>query len=332
MTRTQRRTQRRTLPIIYTPLHKPHVPRIELSQDFVVDHPEVPERVEVMAGALRQAGHAESFVAPREFPFNSAAAVHDASLLTYLEQTTARLAQSAGDTLLETPYTISPDTPLAANTLAQAWLASCVVLTGAELLRGGESRVYALERPPGHHAGRYKYGGYCYINHAAVAAHALQSHGRVAVLDIDFHHGNGTQEIFYETDEVLYVSLHGHPAWAYPRFSGWPEETGTGAGENYTLNLALPMFTGNAAYLEAFAQALEKLAWYSPAYLILSCGFDTRAGDPVGAFSLTDECYQAVGEQLAALSVPILAVQEGGYDLEGLGKAVVALVDGLVPS
>ena len=152
------------------------------------------------------------------------------------------------------------------------------------------------------------------------------------MLDIDFHHGNGTQEIFYDTDEVLYVSLHGHPAWAYPRFSGWAEETGTGAGENYTLNLPLPMFTGNAAFLEAFSRALEKIAWFAPAYLVLSCGFDTRAGDPVGAFSLTDECYQDIGEQLSALAVPTLAVQEGGYDLEGLGKAVVALVDGLAQS
>ena len=326
------RTDRRTLPIIYTPLHQPHAPRIELSYNIVVDHPEVPERVEVMARALRQAGYADSFVEPREYPLAFAAKVHDESLIAFLEQTTLRLAGSDGDSVLETPYTISPDTPLAANTLEQAWLASCVVLTGADMLLSGVSCVYALERPPGHHAGRYKYGGYCYINHAAVAAQTLKAHGRVAVLDIDFHHGNGTQEIFYETDEVLYVSLHGHPAWAYPRFSGWPEETGSGAGENFNLNLPLPMFTENAAFLDAFSQALEKLAWYAPDYLILSSGFDTRAGDPVGAFSLTDECYQTVGEQLAALSVPILAVQEGGYDLEGLGKAVVALVDGLVPS
>lgn len=326
------RTAGRTLPIIYTPLHLPHAPRIELSHNFVVDHPEVPERVEVMAQALRQAGHADSFMEPRQFPFAAAAAVHDESLLTFLEQTTARLADSEDSSVLETPYTISPDTPLAANTLEKAWLASCVVLTGADLLREGAPCVYALERPPGHHAGRSKYGGYCYINHAAVAAHTLKDQGRIAVLDIDFHHGNGTQEIFYDTDEVLYVSLHGHPAWAYPRFSGWPEETGTGAGEDFNLNLPLPMFTQNDAFLAAFAEALEKIAWYAPAYLILSAGFDTRAADPVGAFSLTDECYQAIGEQLAALAVPILAVQEGGYDLEGLGKAVVALVDGLVQS
>ena len=324
------RTDRRTLPIIYTPLHQPHAPRIELSYNIVVDHPEVPERVEVMAKALRQAGYTDSFVEPRAYPLEFAATVHDESLIEFLEQTTLRLAGSDGDSVLETPYTISPDTPLTANTLEQAWLASCVVLTGADMLRSGVPCVYALERPPGHHAGRYKYGGYCYINHAAVAAHTLKSQGRVAVLDIDFHHGNGTQEIFYETDEVLYVSLHGHPAWAYPRFSGWPEETGAGAGADFNLNLPLPMFTDNQSYLEAFSQALGKIAWYSPDYLILSSGFDTRAGDPVGAFSLTDECYQAIGEQLAALTVPILAVQEGGYDLEGLGKAVVALVDGLV--
>lgn len=260
----------RTLPIVYTPLHQPHVPRIELSYDFAVDHPEVPERVEVMASALRQAGHADSFVEPRDYSFAAAAHVHDESLIGFLEETTARLAASDGGSVLETPYTISPDTPLAANTLQQAWLASCVVLTGADMLVGGHACVYALERPPGHHAGRYKYGGYCYLNHAAVAAHTLKAQGRVAVLDIDFHHGNGTQEIFYDTDEVLYVSLHGHPAWAYPRFSGWPEETGTGAGENYNLNLPLPMFTGNAAFLDAFSRALEKIVSFAPAYLILS--------------------------------------------------------------
>ena len=131
------RTDRRTLPIIYTPLHQPHAPRIELSYNIVVDHPEVPERVEVMARALRQAGYADSFVEPREYPLAFAAKVHDESLIAFLEQTTLRLAGSDGDSVLETPYTISPDTPLAANTLEQAWLASCVVLTGADMLLSG---------------------------------------------------------------------------------------------------------------------------------------------------------------------------------------------------
>ena len=135
------RTHSRTLPIIYTPRHQSHVPRIELSQNFVVDHPEVPERVEVMARALRQAGHADSFVEPLEYSFDSAAKVHDESLIAFLEQTTTRLAKSDESSVLETPYTISPDTPLAANTLMQAWLASCVVLTGADMLRKPENRA-----------------------------------------------------------------------------------------------------------------------------------------------------------------------------------------------
>jgi len=230
---------------------------------------------------------------------------------------------------MDTPKSISPDTPLYGNTLDIAWQAACVALTAADLVLEGMPVAYALERPPGHHSGRSAYGGYCYINHAALAAQRLSEHGRVAILDIDFHHGNGTQEIFYDSAQVLYVSIHGHPAWAYPRFSGWAEESGEGAGKGYTLNLPLGMFTKDGEYLQVLEKALDKINQALPKFLVLSAGFDTRAGDPVGAFSLTDDCYFRIGEQLEQLGLPIVVVQEGGYDLEGLGKAAVALVQGL---
>src|SRR5690606_19841082 len=179
--------------------------------------------------------------------------------------------------------------------------------------------AYALVRPPGHHAERRTFGGFCYLNSAAVAAHFLSAQGRVAVLDIDYHHGNGTQDIFYARGDVLTVSIHGHPKFTYPYFSGFDDERGTGAGSGCNLNLPLPEKTDGAAYREALGRALARIAKFSPAFLVLSLGLDVVRGDPTGSWSLGARDLAQNGTLIGALGLPTLVVQEGGYRTRTLG-------------
>jgi acetoin utilization deacetylase AcuC-like enzyme len=202
--------------------------------------------------------------------------------------------------------------------------AADVALTAADLVADGAPAAYALCRPPGHHAGPGYYGGFCLLNNAAIAARALARRGRVAVVDVDFHHGNGTQDIFWEDPEVLYVSLHGDPAGHYPFFTGAADEAGGGPGAGTTRNLPLP-----DAYTEALDEALALVAAFDPATLVVSAGFDTYAGDPIGAFAVTTEGFGRIGAALAGVDRPTLVVQEGGYALEALGANAVALLAGL---
>ncbi|HJU01054.1 MAG TPA: histone deacetylase family protein, partial [Actinomycetes bacterium] len=193
----------------------------------------------------------------------------------------------------------------------------------------GEPAAYALCRPPGHHAGPGYYGGFCLLNNAAIAARAAAAGGRVAVVDVDFHHGNGTQDIFWEDPEVLYVSLHGDPAGHYPFFTGAADETGAGPGAGTTRNLPLPDGTGDDAYLDALAEALAVVEAFDPATLVVSAGFDTFEDDPIGAFRVTTAGFGRIGSALAALGRPTVVVQEGGYAVEALGANAVALMRGM---
>jgi acetoin utilization deacetylase AcuC-like enzyme len=207
--------------------------------------------------------------------------------------------------------------------------AADAALTAADLVAGGAPAAYALCRPPGHHAGPGYYGGFCLLNNAAIAARSLARLGRVAIVDVDFHHGNGTQDIFWEDPEVLYVSLHGDPAAHYPHFLGAADELGGGPGRGTTRNLPLPDGTGDDAYLDALAGAMELVAGFEPATLVVSAGFDTFAGDPIGAFAVTTEGFARIGAALAGAGRPTVVVQEGGYALDALGANAVALLGGL---
>src|SRR5215218_10384540 len=220
-------------------------------------------------------------------------------------------------------------TPLVAGSFAAAQAAADVALTAADLVAGGAPAAYALCRPPGHHAGSGYYGGFCLLNNAAVAARRLAALGRVAVVDVDFHHGNGTQDIFWEDPEVLYVSLHGDPAVHYPFFTGAADETGGGPGTGTTRNLPLPDGTGDDAYLGALAEAMAVVAAFDPAVLVVSAGFDTFEGDPIGAFGVTTAGFGRIGAVLAAAGRPVLVVQEGGYAVDALGANAVALLGGM---
>jgi acetoin utilization deacetylase AcuC-like enzyme len=205
--------------------------------------------------------------------------------------------------------------------------------------RGGWTRspgrtpqcVYALCRPPGHHAGPDFCGGYCYLNNAAIAAQALRQGGdRVAILDIDYHHGNGTQAIFYADPDVGYASLHIDPATAYPFFAGYADETGVGAGEGTNWNVPLPHGTDQASYIAALETLLERVCAFDPQWLVVSAGFDAYIHDPIGTFKVTTEGFHEIGCRIRPLGKPILVVQEGGYHVPDLGKNVVALLSALV--
>ncbi|MEO5588965.1 MAG: histone deacetylase family protein, partial [Gemmatimonadaceae bacterium] len=202
-------------------------------------------------------------------------------------------------------------------------------LTGADLLRNGEHLAYAICRPPGHHAERSVYGGFCYFNNAAIAAQALCNEGRVAILDIDFHHGNGTQDIFIERPDILTLSIHGDPSYAYPYFAGFADETGEGAGEGFNYNYPLDEGIGDDEYLRALDVALKRIIEFDPKYFVLSMGLDIAKGDPTGAWVISPDGLERIGGAIAGLGIPTLAVQEGGYDIRVLGRNARRFLQGL---
>ncbi len=216
-------------------------------------------------------------------------------------------------------YCIDTFTPLNAN----AWLAAkgavdCA-LTAANLILEGAQLAYALVRPPGHHAERRAFGGFCYFNNAAIAAQMLSDFGRVAILDIDYHHGNGQQVIFYPRSDVLTVSVHGHPRFAYPYFSGFEDETGEGEGLGYNVNFPLPEELTSEQYLTALGKALKRIIQFQPDTLVVCVGFDTAKGDPTGTWSLSADDFRQVGRAIGQLKMPTLLVQEGGYRTRSIG-------------
>ncbi|MEX2494917.1 MAG: histone deacetylase family protein [Woeseia sp.] len=216
-------------------------------------------------------------------------------------------------------YCIDTFTPLNANAYKAALRSVDCALTGAECLLDGSRAAYALIRPPGHHAEHAAFGGFCYFNSAAAAAHYLSDHGRVALLDIDYHHGNGSQDIFWQRRDVLTVSIHGHPRFTYPYFSGFDDEKGEGDGKGYNVNLPLPENVDGVRYRKTLGQALEILRKFRPQFLVLALGFDTAKGDPTGSFSLLSRDFYENGRMIGSLSLPSLVVQEGGYRVQALG-------------
>jgi acetoin utilization deacetylase AcuC-like enzyme len=215
-----------------------------------------------------------------------------------------------------------------------SWQAACaaadVALTGAERIRAGERAAFALCRPPGHHAARDLYGGYCFLNNAAIAAQYLRDHGaaRVAILDVDYHHGNGTQDIFYERADVLFASLHGDPATEFPYFSGYADETGAGAGAGFTVNFPLPAGTTYPEWRQALQAALRRIREFRADALVVSLGVDTFMGDPISAFRLDSPDFTDYGQLISGCGLPTLFVLEGGYAVAEIGVNVVNVLAG----
>jgi acetoin utilization deacetylase AcuC-like enzyme len=356
---------------IYSAEHAIHTAPHEFLDGRLIAPYESPARADMILAAIERAGIGP-IQPPRQFGDAHVRAIHGAEYLSYLEHAYDRWVAAGGDPAAVLPsalavrwmgrasasplaapgyYCFDLSAPIVAGTYRAARTAADVALTAAALLLEGQPCAYALCRPPGHHAGSDLYGGYCYLNNAAIAANYLGVGGwglgisenvdlysptpnshpprRVAVLDIDFHHGNGTQQIFYERDDVLFVSLHADPAREYPYFLGYADERGAGAGQGCNLNIPLAAGVDDTAYLAALDTALDAIAAFAPDYLVVSAGFDTFAGDPIGDFALTSAAYAPIGRRIAALGRPTLVVQEGGYAVAELGTNLAELLRGL---
>ena len=227
-------------------------------------------------------------------------------------------------------FSFDSGSPLTAGTWAAARGGAACALAATQEVLGGARSAFALSRPPGHHAGPDFFGGYCFLNNAAIAAQALRDAGlpRVAVLDVDYHHGNGTQTIFYERADVFTLSLHGDPRTEYPFFLGNADERGSGAGLGFNLNLPLPRGTGFIEWKAALDQALEAVKRFGASALVVPMGLDTFEGDPISGFLLKSNDYFAVGEALAGAGLPTVFVFEGGYAVEAVGTNAVNLLEG----
>lgn len=230
--------------------------------------------------------------------------------------------------------------PIGAGTWKAATASANAAVHAARLVTTGQARsVYAVCRPPGHHASRDRAGGFCYLNHAAIAAQEslslLAGQGRrprVAIIDVDVHHGNGTQEIFWEREDVLFVSIHADPDEFYPFMAGHAHERGAGRGRGYTLNLPLPVGTNENAFLEAVAEGCAAIRRYAPEVLVVSLGFDTFEGDPLAAFGVTTPGFGRLGNLLAQVDLPTILIQEGGYAVDALTANLGRFLDGFAPS
>ncbi len=216
-------------------------------------------------------------------------------------------------------YCIDTFTPLNMNAyLAARWGVNCS-LTAADSILDGNSIAYVLTRPPGHHAERFVFGGFCYFNNAAIAANYLSKYGKVAILDVDYHHGNGQQQIFYDRSDVLTISIHGHPSFAYPYFSGFKEERGEGEGRGFNFNFPLKEEINGTEHRKAIEKALVIIRKYKPEYLIVALGLDTAKGDPTGTWNLVPNDFSLNGKVIGKLALPTIIVQEGGYKNRELG-------------
>ena len=227
-------------------------------------------------------------------------------------------------------YSYDAATPIGPGTWNGAYWGAQAALAATDSVLGGERSAFALCRPPGHHCGADYLGGYCYLNNAAIAVEAAIAAGkkRVAILDVDYHHGNGTQDIFYARGDVLFVSIHADPATDYPFYWGHADESGEGEGEGATLNLPLSQGTDLAAYRPALAEALKRVAAFGAELLIVSYGADTFIGDPISHFALETADYPVLAREIASLGLPTVIVMEGGYAVDALGANVAAFLSG----
>ncbi len=306
---------------------------------------EAPVRIDAILRRLEPAGLFRR-VEPRRFPDAHVTAVHDRGYVGYLRRCCEGLppgrsvypyvfpirnaARPPQDLSVRAGYyCIDTFTPLNRNAYLAARRAVDCALTGAESLVGGQRLAYALVRPPGHHAERRVFGGFCYFNSTAIAAHHLSRHDRVAILDVDYHHGNGQQDIFYERSDVLTISLHGHPRFAYPYFSGFEDERGAGPGQGHNVNYPLREKLTGAGFRATLAKALARIRRFRPTYLVVALGLDTARGDPTGTWELGAADFEANGRLIGSLGLPTLVVQEGGYRTRTLGANALAFFSGL---
>lgn len=340
--------------IFYTEKHRDHYPPYEVFDGGKrVEYFENPDRMDRIFSALNKTDWAE-LTEPSDFGLDPILAVHDKEYIDFLASCwTEWLASDPEVAAAPEQHAFLPATfalrcqarptrslhgrggyymmDLSACIVAGTYhaalaSANCALSTANEIYKNQRS-AFGLCRPPGHHAGKDYAGGYCFINNASVAANWLSQKGKVALLDIDYHAGNGTQDIFYERSDVLTISIHGDPDYEYPHYAGFADETGAGEGLGFHKNFPLPKDTGDEGYLSALNEALEMIRNFAPNYLVLSTGMDTFDGDPLGKFHVTREGFAEIGKRITGLNLPTAIIMEGGYANEALGINVVTLLE-----
>ena len=335
---------------VYSDDHRLHHGKAELADGELVPCFEMPQRADTILAAVRRADLG-AVIEPKTFGLDPVLAVHSPNFVDFLERAWSlwQAEGRKGDALpLNWPVRgmrqIEPDhidgklsyfsfdagTPITAGTWTAIATSANVAVTGADKLLTGERNVFSLCRPPGHHAATDYFGGYCFLNNAAIAAQYLINHkaARVAVLDIDYHHGNGTQSIFYERSDVLFTSIHADPLQEFPFFLGHADEQGSGAGTDYNANFPLKWHSSSQDWFAALNASLKLIAEYAPDYVVVSLGVDTFIDDPISTFNLRTPDYLEVGSRIAQLGIPSLFVMEGGYAVAEIGENVVNVLAG----
>jgi len=307
---------------------------------------EAPVRVRSILAELEKSG-LFTLIKPQAFADKHILAVHDSNLFGYLRRACAEVPEGKSvypyifpirnkarppkePSVLAGYYCIDTFTPVNRNAYPAARRGVDCVLTAVREILRGHRLAYALVRPPGHHAERQAFGGFCYFNNTAVAAQYLCAYGKAAILDIDYHHGNGQQDIFYQRNDVLTLSIHGHPSFAYPYFSGFAEEQGEGDGEGFNLNLPLPEAVDGPVYRRTLEKALIRIRDFNPQFLVVALGLDTAKGDPTGTWSLQVKDFEENGRIIGAMGLPTVVIQEGGYRNRTLGRNAMGFFKGLI--
>ena len=337
--------------IVYGDNHRGHSGAMEMMYNRFVPMFEKPERMDQILARLRETGFGE-VVSANPHGLDAVHRIHDPHFVTFLQTAWERwqeemgiggfataymfgmrgMAQAPGDSIqaMLSCYTFDVCVPIVAGTWEAIRSAVDATLTAQAIVQSGARAAFALCRPPGHHASQDLAGGYCYINNAAVAAQAFRDQGaaRVAIVDVDYHHGNGTQRIFYDRADVLYTSIHGRPEEEYPFLMGFANERGAGEGEGFNLNLPLPKGSTWAGYGPALGRAIDAVRAFRPDVVVVSLGADAYKDDPVSAFKLESEDFTRIGQAIATLGLPTLFVMEGGYAVEALGVNIVNALQG----
>jgi len=334
--------------VFYSETHRKHDPPFEVFDGGVrVPYLENPDRMDRILNALSETDWAE-VTEPTDFGLDPIHAVHDRDYIHFLASCwTEWLDSEAKDksTLLPSTFALRRNPQKPASLLGRAGyymmdLSACIVegtyqaalssahcaLSAAQAVANGERSAFALCRPPGHHAGKDYAAGYCFINNASVAANWLSSKDKVALLDIDYHCGNGTQDIFYEREDVLTISIHADPDFEYPHFAGFADETGKGAGLGFHKNFPLEKGTDNARYLAALEEALSLIRRFEPKYLVVSAGMDIYADDPLGTIRVTTDGIREIGHRISGLGLRTVIAMEGGYNNDALGRNITGFL------
>ena len=333
---------------VFTDAQCRHDPFHFLSSGAQQNNPEVPERANRLIAGAEAAGLER--VQTRDAGLAPIAAIHTPEYIRFLREIHARW-QRIPDASPEVVPNIHPnrrdfsypasavgqagyhqaDTacPIGEHTWESVYWSAQSAVHAADLVLEGAPAAYALCRPPGHHAFADLAGGFCFLNNSSIAAKRLGSrHERVAIIDIDLHHGNGTQDIFYTRNDVLTISLHADPVRFYPFFWGHASERGDGPGLGYNLNLPLQRGSGDELFLEALDAAIGRVRAFAPEALVIALGLDAFEGDPFGGLTVTTPGYSRIGAALGALDLPTAIIQEGGYVCDGLGDNLVSFLDG----